>query len=234
MSGGGTGGAGSQADVQQAGAPPIRAGREGAAGDASAPVRLRPADPADAAALAAVSRATSTPSWSTAMFAAELQREDRRYVVAVLDRDAGGADDGAAHAGTAAGGEVAAAGDGSVGGATDGAAGGGATDGAVVGYGSLALLAGDGHVLGLGVTPQRQGSGIGRQLLLALLAAAGDAAMAGVTLEVRPSNDVARHLYRSCGFEEAGRRPRYYPDGEDALLLWWHHPTVTATDRERA
>ena len=41
-----------------------------------------------------------------------------------------------------------------------------------------------------------------------------------MTLEVRASNDVAQGLYRSFGFEEAGRRPRYYSDdGEDALVM---------------
>ena len=37
-------------------------------------------------------------------------------------------------------------------------------------------------------------------------------------LEVRPSNAAARTLYRSLGFRETGRRPRYYGD-EDALLM---------------
>ncbi len=207
-----TDGAGSREDGPQTGG----ADRVRTTGDASAPVRLRPAVRADAAALAEISRATSTPSWNARMFGAELDRDDRRYVVAVVH---GGG-------GEVRGGDADRA-DGAVGGADRGG-------GEVVGYGGLALLAGDGHVLGLAVAPDRQAHGIGRQLLLALLAAAGDASMAGVTLEVRPSNGVARHLYRSCGFEEAGRRPHYYPDGEDALLLWWHHPTVAATDRERA
>jgi ribosomal-protein-alanine N-acetyltransferase len=39
-----------------------------------------------------------------------------------------------------------------------------------------------------------------------------------VHLEVRPSNATARTLYRSLGFRETGRRPRYYGD-EDALLM---------------
>ena len=39
-------------------------------------------------------------------------------------------------------------------------------------------------------------------------------------LEVRPSNNAARSLYESFGFEEVGRRRRYYDDTqEDAILL---------------
>ena len=39
-------------------------------------------------------------------------------------------------------------------------------------------------------------------------------------LEVRPSNASARALYKSFGFKEVGRRPRYYEDtNEDAILL---------------
>jgi ribosomal-protein-alanine N-acetyltransferase len=43
-----------------------------------------------------------------------------------------------------------------------------------------------------------------------------------VFLEVRPSNPVAQNLYRSIGFTEIGRRPRYYParEGrEDAIVM---------------
>ncbi|MNI99499.1 ribosomal-protein-alanine N-acetyltransferase [compost metagenome] len=41
-------------------------------------------------------------------------------------------------------------------------------------------------------------------------------------LEVRPSNTPALALYHSEGFNEIGRRPRYYPAAqgrEDALVM---------------
>ena len=39
-------------------------------------------------------------------------------------------------------------------------------------------------------------------------------------LEVRESNLAAQELYRRFGFEETGRRPRYYKDNsEDAILM---------------
>jgi ribosomal-protein-alanine N-acetyltransferase len=39
-------------------------------------------------------------------------------------------------------------------------------------------------------------------------------------LEVRAGNAGAQALYRKFGYEEAGRRPRYYKDnGEDAILM---------------
>jgi [ribosomal protein S18]-alanine N-acetyltransferase len=38
-------------------------------------------------------------------------------------------------------------------------------------------------------------------------------------LEVAVGNAPAQALYRQAGFVEAGRRPRYYADGGDALIL---------------
>ena len=38
-------------------------------------------------------------------------------------------------------------------------------------------------------------------------------------LEVHAGNQSARNLYEKLGFSEAGRRPRYYRDGSDALLF---------------
>ena len=41
-----------------------------------------------------------------------------------------------------------------------------------------------------------------------------------VLLEVRASNQRALDFYRSLGWEETGRRPRYYADPEeDAVLM---------------
>jgi ribosomal-protein-alanine N-acetyltransferase len=41
----------------------------------------------------------------------------------------------------------------------------------------------------------------------------------GLVLEVRPSNRRAIRLYRYLGYDVVGRRPRYYADGEDALVM---------------
>jgi [ribosomal protein S18]-alanine N-acetyltransferase len=92
--------------------------------------------------------------------------------------------------------------------------------GRVVGLAVGALQVDEAHLFDLSVVPAVRRRGIGAELVRRLddeLRARGAVAM---TLEVRPSNAAARLLYRRLGFVEEGRRPRYYPDGEDALLLW--------------
>ena len=76
-----------------------------------------------------------------------------------------------------------------------------------------------GHVKDLAVADAARRRGIGRSLLgQALVTLAVDGAEV-VKLEVRESNDPARTLYRDVGFEIARRVPRYYRDGEDALVM---------------
>ena len=92
-------------------------------------------------------------------------------------------------------------------------------DGTILGFASGRLLAGEAHVLRLTVASARRRRGHGRTLLSALVAwAAGEGADA-VTLEVAAGNAAARALYAGAGLAEVGRRPRYYPDGEDAVLM---------------
>ncbi|MEL1266163.1 ribosomal protein S18-alanine N-acetyltransferase [Pseudoxanthomonas putridarboris] len=94
--------------------------------------------------------------------------------------------------------------------------------GLVIGYGLLSIAADEAHVLNICVAPERQGRGLGRFLLRALVKIARGQAVQRVFLEVRPSNPGAIALYHSEGFNEIGRRPRYYParDGrEDALVM---------------
>jgi ribosomal-protein-alanine N-acetyltransferase len=67
--------------------------------------------------------------------------------------------------------------------------------------------------------PRAQRRGIARTLIEEMIAEGRRRGAHRVTLEVRPSNRAARSLYRDLGFVEVGRRPRYYRDGEDALLL---------------
>ncbi len=59
-------------------------------------------------------------------------------------------------------------------------------------------------------------------LLRALVRLALERGARRVFLEVRPSNAAAVALYHSEGFNEIGRRPRYYPaqnGREDALVM---------------
>ena len=68
------------------------------------------------------------------------------------------------------------------------------------------------------VHPQHRQQGLGQQLLRALLKQARGGGACLATLEVASSNDAARSLYKSCGFETTGCRRRYYRDGRDALI----------------
>jgi ribosomal-protein-alanine N-acetyltransferase len=94
--------------------------------------------------------------------------------------------------------------------------------GRIIGYGVLSLAADEAHVLNVCAAPEVQGRGHGRRLLRSLLKIARARGAQRVFLEVRPSNTHAIALYHDEGFNEIGRRPRYYPakDGrEDALVM---------------
>ena len=94
--------------------------------------------------------------------------------------------------------------------------------GAIVGYGVLSIAADEAHVLNLCTAPDCEGQGLGRRMLQALLRIARGGGAQRVFLEVRPSNPRAFDLYERNGFNEIGRRPRYYPahDGrEDAIVM---------------
>ena len=96
------------------------------------------------------------------------------------------------------------------------------SDGRVVGFGGLLFALDEAHIMNLAVSPEAQRSGIASMLVARLLLDAGDRGSIAATLEVRAANIAALGLYRRFGFEEAGRRPRYYADGEDAVIMWVH------------
>ena len=85
------------------------------------------------------------------------------------------------------------------------------------------------HVMNVSVDPRRQNSGVASAMLAELYRRVDDAD-AHFTLEVRPSNAVAIHLYEREGFRAAGLRRRYYQDnGEDALVMWRTPATLTGS-----
>ena len=94
--------------------------------------------------------------------------------------------------------------------------------GDVVGYGLLSVAAGEAHILNVCADPALPRQGYGRRLLRALLLQARGRGAQRVFLEVRPSNPAAIALYDAEGFNEIGRRPRYYPAAsgrEDAIVM---------------
>ncbi|MFB8790947.1 MAG: ribosomal protein S18-alanine N-acetyltransferase [Potamolinea sp.] len=91
----------------------------------------------------------------------------------------------------------------------------------LVGLGCFWSIVEEAHITILAVHPDYQRQGLGQLLLYALLRDAKRRQLEWATLEVKPSNQAALSLYQKFGFQEAGRRRRYYQDtGEDALILW--------------
>lgn len=95
-------------------------------------------------------------------------------------------------------------------------------DGEILGYGVLSIAADEAHILNLCTAPGHEGQGLGQRMLQALLRIARAQHAQRVFLEVRPSNPRAITLYDRSGFNEIGRRPRYYPahhGREDAIVM---------------
>lgn len=91
----------------------------------------------------------------------------------------------------------------------------------ILGYGILAIGAGEAHILNICIAPAEQGKGIGRKILAHLIEVAKDKAET-LFLEVRPTNDVAIRLYQKMGFNEIGVRKGYYQaenGREDAIMF---------------
>jgi ribosomal-protein-alanine N-acetyltransferase len=82
------------------------------------------------------------------------------------------------------------------------------------------LIDRDAHVMTIAVRPERRRQGLGTQVMVALFDAALERSARNLTLEVRASNHGAATLYERFGFAAAGRRPRYYQDEEDAIIMW--------------
>jgi len=91
----------------------------------------------------------------------------------------------------------------------------------VIGYAGLWKMSDEAHITTVGVKAAEQGKGYGHALMAALIQRAYELGSRWLTLEVRPSNDVAVRLYEKFGFKVIGRRRGYYTDNnEDAIVMW--------------
>lgn len=92
----------------------------------------------------------------------------------------------------------------------------------LVGYAGLSTVPASfsSDIQTIGVSPNRQGSGLGRKLMELLLAKALSLGSEQILLEVKANNEPAIALYKSLGFEQIDLRKRYYqPSGIDALVM---------------
>ena len=93
-------------------------------------------------------------------------------------------------------------------------------DGRVVGMIVVWLLVEEAHVATLATHPDLRRQGIAKKLLAHALRYLIDEGAQTSFLEVRASNIAAQEMYRRFGYEESGRRRRYYKDNdEDAILM---------------
>lgn len=93
-------------------------------------------------------------------------------------------------------------------------------NGKVVGMIVAWLMVDEAHIATIATHPRFRRQGVASRLLRHALDYMRNEGAGSSFLEVRESNLAAQELYRTFGFEEMGRRPRYYKDNsEDAILM---------------
>ncbi|WP_165044935.1 tRNA (adenosine(37)-N6)-threonylcarbamoyltransferase complex transferase subunit TsaD [Adlercreutzia sp. ZJ138] len=93
------------------------------------------------------------------------------------------------------------------------------TDAPLVGYAGGWVVDGDVQILKVGVDPAFRRNGTATELIARMASDARNLGAHTSSLEVRAGNTGAQALYRSLGYESLGIRPRYYSDGEDAVIM---------------
>ena len=92
----------------------------------------------------------------------------------------------------------------------------------VVGYICMYCVCGEGEITNVGVRPNCQGKGIGKEIVRQALERGVKGQLQNIVLEVRVSNAPARSLYRNVGFKELGIRKNFYQmPTEDAYIMEW-------------
>jgi ribosomal-protein-alanine N-acetyltransferase len=91
--------------------------------------------------------------------------------------------------------------------------------GDVVGYAVLMFAGGSGDLSRIAVDPSFRRQGIARRLLDEVIDLAHRLELDALLLEVAADNEAALALYAEEGFVEVDRRPRYYADARDAIVM---------------
>ncbi|MBK8574171.1 MAG: ribosomal protein S18-alanine N-acetyltransferase [Elusimicrobia bacterium] len=89
----------------------------------------------------------------------------------------------------------------------------------VAAFGIQWFVVGEAQLANIAVHPDFRGHGLGKQMMNRLLSEAQSEGMEKMTLEVRTGNTAAIELYRLLGFVETSRRPHFYEDQDEAILM---------------
>jgi len=92
-------------------------------------------------------------------------------------------------------------------------------NGIVIGYLFAMWLFDEMHVNKIAVLESERRQGIADLLMDRCFAFAREHDVHSISLEVRKSNGVAQEFYRKLAFQSSYVRPRYYPDGEAAVVM---------------
>ena len=93
------------------------------------------------------------------------------------------------------------------------------SDGETIGYAAIAVAGDVADLTRIAVANSARRRGIASALLATLHETAEQAGAGRMLLEVAESNASARAFYAVRGYTEISRRPAYYADGGDALVL---------------
>jgi [ribosomal protein S18]-alanine N-acetyltransferase len=89
----------------------------------------------------------------------------------------------------------------------------------IVGYAISEIGYDRGHIISMAVSPECRRAGVGEALLRETIRRM-ELKVKEIHLEVRVGNEAALALYEKFSFKRTGeRRRRYYPDGEDAVVM---------------
>lgn len=89
----------------------------------------------------------------------------------------------------------------------------------VVGYAGLWQPCDEGHITNIVTKLDKRGNKIASKMLEELIKIAKNKNLKCVTLEVNVHNEIAINLYKKYNFKEIGKRPKYYYNTDDALIM---------------
>ena len=93
-------------------------------------------------------------------------------------------------------------------------------DGEIIGFGGFWQVIDEAHITNIAVMADYRQTGVGQNIINAMLAQALAKGCVAVTLEVRGDNQPAINFYLKNQFTREGRRKDYYGLGMDAIIMW--------------